>query len=148
MRTEKQASKGQQILAALNRAYPAGLTSIELMEITSRAQARIHELKQAGWDIQTIQDGEDATATYRLTSLQKGEEEQVQAGCVLRLGTRTGWASRTHADALKEGTIPDHVLRKAEASALAAYRGVVEDWQASQVRKPIEKSAFDLFSDL
>lgn len=147
MRTEKQQSKGQIILSALKRAYPGGLTSIELMEITSRAQARIGELKQQGWSIETIQDGEDSTATYRLSSLIQQEGDDVVAGVTIRLGSRSGWTSRTHREAVG-GSIPDHVLDEAERAALDAYRGVIEDWQKTQVRRPVQKSAIELFCEI
>ena len=148
MRTKKQMSKGQQILAALRAAYPCGLTSSELMEITPRAQARIGELIQAGWQILSERDGEDGIASYRLSSLVRGEADEVQAGCVIRCGSRSGWQSRTHREAVGGGSIPSAILDQAESAALAAYRGVVEGWQSSQIRLPIQKSALDLFNEI
>lgn len=109
------------VLQALRDAFPHGVSSTTLHESCGpAAKSRIGDLRCQGWQIAT---DEAEVASYRLTSLARGQADPILAGCTLRLGTRSGWSSRTHRGA----TLPEAVLEAAQRAAEAAYRAVLTD---------------------
>lgn len=113
------------ILAGLVAAFPGSIPSPDLLrDYGPAAKSRIGDLRRAGWRIET--GASHGVATYRLVSIHPHEGVEVEAGCTIRHDSRSGWAARTHADALKIARVPEAVLREAEAAALAAYRAAID----------------------
>jgi hypothetical protein len=88
-------------------------------------QSRVGELKEKGWDLHSRRVGRHR-GYWIVGDEPRLDPDECDAGCTLRLGTRDGWTSRTHADARRRRVVPAEVLEEAEAAALAAYQGVVE----------------------
>lgn len=111
------------VLDTLRRAYPRGVSTPDLIaEHGVAVKSRIADLRAAGWDITTNEEG--GVAYYALGSLVQGPAARITAGCILRLDTRSGWTARTHSEA-KGGPYSAEVLDEAEAAALAAYKAVL-----------------------
>lgn len=115
------------ILRLLKSHHPMALGPASLGAVTPRYSARIGELRRDGWEIETIRGMRGRQAGYRLVSLAKGTPDETLAGCVLRLGSEAGWEARSHQDA----SYPSDVLSAAQEAALAAYRGVIAQHEAT-----------------
>lgn len=128
------------MLSLLRTRFPFGVSSVELIDTYGpAAKTRIGELRRDGWDIDT--SSVDGVACYTLRSLTKGGSDSTLAGCIIRLSER-GWSARTHKDA----SLPEDVLARAEAAALAAYRAVLD--AEGCVSAPDDRVDFFAFLDL
>jgi hypothetical protein len=56
--SEKRKNQRERILALLLERGPQGATNVELNAIGFRFGARVHEIRKAGWDVETKQESE------------------------------------------------------------------------------------------
>ena len=116
------------VLDALRRAHPSARTTLELRDATGveNIKGRVSDLRQAGWQIQTLGLGSDGTALYRLTSLQQKTPRVLDWSLEAYSDNKKGTVVRLRSD--KDSTMP----KEARQSLLAAVQAAITTWEAGQ----------------
>lgn len=120
-------TQAEQILAALQAAYPATKTTAELRQHTKveNVTGRIHDLAAVGWQVETVtqQSDRDGTAEYRLASLTRGEERVIDYSLEILKDNRKGKVIRLRSQ--KESRCSEASLSR----LLEAVQDAVDRWE-------------------